>query len=59
MAGEPTLLAKGLVEKIGLPVEVSLTNRKEKIIRGRRTYADHTAGIDLILKALVDPKLGR
>ena len=59
MAGEPTLLAKGLVEKIGLPVG-SFTHKPE----GKDKYvveepiADHTAGIDLILKALVDPKHG-
>ena len=59
MGGEPTLLAKGLVEKIGLPVG-SFTHKPE----GKDKYvveepiADHTAGIDLILKALVDPKHG-
>ena len=59
MEGEPTLLAKGLVEKIGLPVG-SFTHKPE----GQDKYVveepikDHTAGIDLILKALVNPQHG-
>ena len=59
MEGEPTLLAKGLVEKIGLPVG-SFTHKPE----GKDKYVveepikDHTAGIDLILKALVNPQHG-
>ncbi len=59
MAGEPTLLAKGLVEKIGLPRGKfhSQTEGKDKYVV-EEPIADHTAGIDLILKALVDPKHG-
>lgn len=59
MKAEPTLLAKGLVEKIGLPVG-NFTHKPT----GKDNYTvaepipDHTAGIDLILKALVNEKHG-
>ena len=59
MKGEPALLAKGLVEKIGLP-EGNFTHKPA----GKDNYSvtrpipDHTAGIDLILKALVDERHG-
>ena len=59
MKGEPALLAKGLVEKIGLP-EGNFTHKPT----GKENYTmsqpipDHTAGIDLILKALVDERHG-
>ena len=60
MKGEPALLAKGLVEKIGLP-EGNFTHKPA----GKDNYSvtrpipDHTAGIDLILKALVGRGLAR
>lgn len=59
MQAEPTLLAKGLVEKIGLP-EGNFTHKPT----GKEPFAiaqpipDHTAGIDLILKALVNERHG-
>ena len=59
MKGEPALLAKGIVEKIGLP-EGNFTHKPT----GKDNYSvaqpipDHSAGIDLILKALVDERHG-
>ncbi|MFI3298580.1 MAG: acetate kinase [Rikenellaceae bacterium] len=56
---EPTLLAKGLVERIGL-AEGRLVHKPE----GKTPFelvepiADHTVGINLILKALVNPEHG-
>jgi len=54
-----TLLAKGLVERIGLP-EGDLTHKpvgKEKF-ELHQPIPDHTTGISLLMKALTDPKCG-
>ncbi|MEG1864401.1 MAG: acetate kinase [Alistipes sp.] len=54
-----TLLAKGLVERIGLP-EGDLTHKpvgKEKF-ELHQPIPDHTTGISLVLKALTDPAHG-
>lgn len=59
MDAEPILLAKGIVEKIGLTYG-SFTYKpegKEKVVL-EQPIADHSVGMDLILKALVDPKNG-
>lgn len=59
MSGEPLLLAKGLVEKIGLPIG-NFTHKpegKDKLVI-EQPIADHTVGMDLILKALVNDKYG-
>ena len=53
------LLAKGLVDRIGLP-EGSLTHKpsgKDKF-EVRMPIPDHTTGISLVLKALTDPDHG-
>jgi len=59
MKDQPTLLAKGLVEKIGLPTG-NFTHKpagKEKW-EIEESIPDHITGINLILKALVDEKYG-
>lgn len=59
MDAEAVLLAKGIVEKIGLTYG-SFTYKpegKEKMVI-EQLIADHSVGMDLILKALVDPKNG-
>lgn len=59
MDAEPAILAKGIVEKIGLTYG-SFTYKpegKEKVVL-EQPIADHSIGMDLILKALVDPKNG-
>ncbi len=59
MDTEATLLAKGIVEKIGLACG-SFTYKpegKEKSVI-EQPIPDHSAGMDLILKALVDPRNG-
>ena len=59
MAGEADLKAKGLIERIGLE-EGILTHKPqggEKYIVNQ-PIEDHTVGINLILKALVDPEHG-
>ncbi|HPD95186.1 MAG: acetate kinase [Bacteroidales bacterium] len=59
MANENQLLAKGLVERVGFS-DAILTHKPE----GKDKYQlvtnipDHTVGINLILKALVDPNHG-
>lgn len=53
------ILAKGLVEKIGLP-EGTITHRptgKEGFVRNL-PIPDHKVGMKLVLDALVDPKFG-
>ncbi len=58
-AASSTLLAKGLVERIGLP-EGDLTHKpvgKEKF-ELHQPIPDHTTGISLVLKALTDPTHG-
>lgn len=59
MAKEPVLLAKGLVEKIGLPMG-NFSHKpegKDKLMT-EQPIEDHTVGMDLILKALTDPQYG-
>lgn len=59
MDAAPVLLAKGIVEKIGLACG-SFTYKpegKDKVVV-EQPIADHSVGMDLILKALVDPKHG-
>lgn len=54
-----TLLAKGLVEKIGLP-EGTITHKptgKEPVVRNL-PIPDHKLGMKLVLDALVDPEHG-
>ena len=58
-AGANTLLAKGLVERIGLP-EGDLTHKpvgKERF-ELHRPIPDHTTGIRLVLEALTNPVHG-
>lgn len=59
MTAEPVILAKGIVEKIGLPhgVFTHKPEGKDKVII-EQPIADHGAGMDLILKALVDKNHG-
>lgn len=59
MGTEAVVLAKGIVEKIGLPYG-SFTYKpegKDKVVI-EQPIADHSAGMDLILKALVDSNHG-
>lgn len=59
MGTEAVVLAKGIVEKIGLPYG-SFTYKpegKDKVVI-EQPIADHGVGMDLILKALVDPNHG-
>ena len=54
-----SLIAKGIVEKIGLPegiLQYAPTGR-EKIVK-ELPVADHKEGMKLVLDALVDPKTG-
>ena len=58
-AASSKLLAKGLVERIGLP-EGDLTHKpvgKEKF-ELHRPIPDHTTGIELVMQALTDPTHG-
>ncbi|MEG0499114.1 MAG: acetate kinase, partial [Alistipes sp.] len=58
-AAKSTLLAKGLVERIGL-AEGDLTHKpvgKDRF-ELHQSIPDHTTGISLVLKALTDPKHG-
>lgn len=59
MDAQPVLLAKGIVEKIGLTYG-SFTYKpegKDKVVI-EQPIADHSVGMDLILKALVDTHHG-
>lgn len=59
MDAQPVLLAKGIVEKIGL-ASGSFTYKpegKDKVVF-EQPIADHSVGMDLILKALVDSHHG-
>ena len=59
MGEEAALLAKGIVEKIGLTYG-SFTYKptgKDKVVI-EQPIPDHSAGMDLILKALVHPEYG-
>lgn len=53
------LLAKGLVEKIGLP-EGCLTHKPagKQVLVKEQPIADHKVGMKLVLDALVDPEYG-
>lgn len=60
MAGERhELLAKGLVERIGIDNSL-LTHKPEgrKPVEIRTDIPDHTEGINLIIRALMDPEYG-
>ena len=59
MDAQPVILAKGIVEKIGLPCG-NFTYKAEgrDKIAIEQPIADHSIGMDLIMKTLVDPKLG-
>ena len=59
MDAQPVILAKGIVEKIGLPCG-NFTYKAEgrDKIAIEQPIADHSIGMDLILKTLVEPKLG-
>lgn len=59
MDAEPVLLAKGIVEKIGLSLG-SFTYKpegKQKVV-SEQPITDHSIGMDLILRALVDENHG-
>lgn len=59
MDAEPVVLAKGIVEKIGLTYG-SFTYKpegKDKVVK-EQPIADHGIGMDMILKALVNPDHG-
>lgn len=58
-SGSSKLLAKGLVERIGLP-EGDLTHKPEgkDKFELHRPIPDHTTGISLVLEALTDPAHG-
>ena len=59
MLADETVLAKGLLERIGLPM--GIVNHtpigKEKIIY-EQPIPNHTAGIEIIIKILIDKELG-
>ena len=59
MDKEPVLLAKGIVEKIGLTYGsfIYKPTGKDKVVV-EQPISDHSVGMDLILKALVDPRHG-
>jgi len=54
-----SLLAKGLVDRIGLP-QGDLTHKPtgKEILKIERPIPDHTTGISMVLDALTDPKYG-
>ena len=58
-AASSKLLAKGLVERIGLP-EGDLTHKPvgKEPFEAHQPIPDHTTGISLVLKALTDPVHG-
>ena len=59
MGGEPDLMAKGLLERVGLK-DSELTHQpkdKEKV-KMVLDVPDHTIGIDIILKTLMHPEYG-
>ncbi len=58
-AASSTLLAKGLVDRIGLP-EGELTHKPvgKEPFSLRQPIPDHTTGIQLVMQALIDPKHG-
>lgn len=58
-AGEHQLLAKGLVERIGLEVG-DLTHKPvgKEVLKRHEPIPDHTAGIRMVLEALTDARHG-
>lgn len=59
MTGDPLLLAKGLVERIGLDEGVMTHKRPDKEpYKVNLPIADHTIGINLLLDALTDQEHG-
>jgi len=58
-AASSALLAKGLVDRIGLP-EGELTHKPigKEPFSLRQPIPDHTTGIELVMQALIDPKHG-
>lgn len=58
-AGSSTLLAKGQVERIGLP-EGLLTHKPvgRETLETARRISNHTQGIQMIIDAITDPKYG-
>jgi acetate kinase len=59
MAGEPDLLAKGLLDRVGLK-DSELTHQPKDKDKVTISYEvpDHTVGIDIILKTLMHPEYG-
>ena len=58
MANNATVMAKGLLERIGLEMgEFTHKYHGEKHYE-QLPIPDHTAGINIVLKALTDPKIG-
>ena len=58
MANNATVMAKGLLERIGLEMgEFTHKYNGEKHYE-QLPIPDHTAGINIVLKALTDPKIG-
>lgn len=60
MSGDAKVLAKGIVEKIGLTEGIFThkpSNGKPKF-ESNKSIADHGVGIDMILKAVVSPEHG-
>ncbi len=59
MSGEPDLLAKGLLERIGLKdSELSHQPKAKDKVKWTREIPSHTEGIDWILQTLVDKEYG-
>ncbi len=59
MAGTPDLLAKGLLERVGLKDSELTHQPKDKdAYKVVTDVPDHTIGIDIILKALMHPEYG-
>jgi acetate kinase len=59
MAGEPDLLAKGLLDRVGLKDSVLTHQPKgQDAVKISNDVPDHTVGIDMILNALLHPEYG-
>ena len=59
MSGEPTVIAKGLLERVGLEnAELSHQPEGKEKVKMTQPVPDHQVGIDLILKTLVHPEYG-
>lgn len=59
MAGKADVIAKGIIERVGMD-NAGLTHQATGRDKHKAVHEvpDHTAGIDLILKTLMDPQLG-